>query len=140
MIHFILASHSELAHGMKETIKMLTGIDEPISAYGLKENVNVIEISEAIREKIKNSSDGDIFVIVTDIPGGSVNNALLDLVNSEKVYLLSGMNVALLLNLVLKPKINEKEIAECIELATQSIVFFGKDIFEKNTEGDDFFD
>ncbi|MFB6469020.1 PTS sugar transporter subunit IIA [Cytobacillus sp. Hz8] len=140
MNQFILASHSDLAHGMKKAIKMLTGIDEGIISFGLQDGENVNEILESAKEIIANASEGDVFTIVTDIPGGSVNNALMELINEENVYLLSGMNIPLMLNLVLKPEINPAEIQDCVEIAQKTITYFDKSILEEENEEEDFFD
>lgn len=138
---FILASHGNLAEGLKNTIGMLYGNQENILAYGLHDGENVEDICKSIKEEIL-ESDAEKIVAITDLPGGSVNNNLMELIGLRgNFYLVSGMNVGLVLELVLNENITEESISECIERGRDTLqLFTAKNITDNVDEGGDFFD
>lgn len=94
----ILASHGALAKGMKDTLDMIVGNQVSIQAYSAYDEENVdfaSDISQQITREINEQ-----FIIVTDVMGGSVNNAMTELVLRYKnVFLITGMNLPLVLSL-----------------------------------------
>lgn len=143
MNRFILASHGDLAMGMKKTIAMLFGVQDNISSYGLQEGESVKELFQVIEKEVLENPE-DTVIAITDLPGGSVNNHLLELVGKrQNFYLLSGMNAGLVLNLVIQQEITEKVIVECIEGAKGTIQYFSPEAMmavKIDDEGGDFFD
>lgn len=141
MNRVILASHGDLALGMKQTIGMLSGQTEIISAYGLHEGESVKDICKMIENEMDEAKD-DNFTVITDLPGGSVNNELLGLLKEKNNFqLITGMNVMLVLNLVLEGEVDQAVITECIEGAQSSIQYFDiADIENNKDEEVDFFD
>lgn len=138
---FILASHGDLAKGMKSTIGMLYGNQENILAYGLHDGENVRDLYDKVEEQVMKTDAGNI-IAVTDLPGGSVNNNLLELVGKkDNFYLISGMNVGVILNLVLNEDISEDLIQGCIEEGKNTMQLFTADSLKADEdEGGDFFD
>lgn len=94
----ILASHGALAKGMKDTLDMIVGNQVSIQAYSAYDEENVdfaSDISQQITREVNEQ-----FIIVTDVIGGSVNNAMTELVLRYKnVFLITGMNLPLVLSL-----------------------------------------
>lgn len=94
----ILASHGALAKGMKDTLDMIVGNQVSIQAYSAYDEENVdfaSDISQQITREVNEQ-----FIIVTDVMGGSVNNAMTELVLRYKnVFLITGMNLSLVLSL-----------------------------------------
>ncbi|CAM3281149.1 PTS sugar transporter subunit IIA [Pediococcus acidilactici] len=94
----ILASHGALAKGMKDTLDMIVGNQVSIQAYSAYDEENVdfaSDISQQITLEVNEQ-----FIIVTDVMGGSVNNAMTELVLRYKnVFLITGMNLPLVLSL-----------------------------------------
>ncbi|UPM40893.1 PTS sugar transporter subunit IIA, partial [Pediococcus acidilactici] len=88
----ILASHGALAKGMKDTLDMIVGNQVSIQAYSAYDEENVdfaSDISQQITREVNEQ-----FIIVTDVMGGSVNNAMTELVLRYKnVFLITGMNL-----------------------------------------------
>lgn len=136
MKKIILASHGELAAGMKDTIKLLSGIDEGIYAVCFHEGENVNEIFEQVNAMM---NEEDEFIIVTDLPGGSVNTVLTPLIQRRNVHLFSGMNTILVLTLALNLDVSEASILRNLEDARKSLVYVNQALKE-NEESGDFFD
>ncbi|UQS84194.1 PTS sugar transporter subunit IIA [Bombilactobacillus thymidiniphilus] len=90
----ILASHGELALGMKQTLEMIVGEQTQIvaiDAYGDENSDFMATIEEQL-------VDQKSAVLVTDIWGGSVNNSLMELVLQQpQLLLITGMNLPLVL-------------------------------------------
>jgi fructoselysine and glucoselysine-specific PTS system IIA component len=97
-LKIILASHGALAKGMKDTLDMIVGNQVSIQAYSAYDEENVdfaSDISQQITREVNEQ-----FIIVTDVMGGSVNNAMTELVLRYKnVFLITGMNLPLILSL-----------------------------------------
>lgn len=130
----ILASHGELARGMKTTLKMITGEDERIYAFGMNDGENPDMIYAQVEKVMTDEQEAEHFFLFSDFPGGSVNTELMKFLTREDVYLISGMNVPLLLDFVLG---SSEEVASQLE---QSIIV-GKEslkeiTFEKYEEED----
>lgn len=136
MKKIILASHGGLAEGMKDTVKMLSGIDEGIYAFGFRDGGDINEIFCQVNELI---NDEDEFIVVTDAPGGSVNTVLTPLVNHENVQLIAGMNTILVVSLAMSLSADKEDILQSIEEGKGSIVYVNE-LLEDKEESGDFFD
>lgn len=96
----ILASHGELAKGMLDSVSMIIGNDKGIEAYGLSASHHPSEMKQQIEQRIDASPD-DEFIILSDLLGGSVNNALMELCVKEKVHVVCGMNLGLVISIAM---------------------------------------
>ena len=121
MVRYIFASHYRMADGLKETIEFLTSVKEnvyAVSAY-VTENYN---IEEEIKKIFDNFTEEDKVVVMTDMLAGSVNQKFIPYM-SENVFLITGINVPLAMEIVLLPEecINKEEISNCVESAMQFV-------------------
>lgn len=141
MLYFILASHSQLAYGMKKTIKMLTGVEDNVTAYDLQEDGDVGELSKKVHRQVDDLGNSSKIIILTDIPGGSVNNNLIDLAQKPNVYLVTGMNLPIVLSLVMEREINKPKLLQLVAEARGNLKLIDDEILEASkTKDDDFFD
>ena len=123
MVRYIFASHYRMADGLKETIEFLTSVKEnvyAVSAY-VTENYN---IEEEIKKIFDNFTEEDKVVVMTDMLAGSVNQKFIPYM-SENVFLITGINVPLAMEIVLLPEecINKEEISICVESAREAMQF-----------------
>ena len=135
MVRYIFASHYRMADGLKETVEFLTSVKEnlyTISAY-VTEDYN-------IEEEIKKIFDGfqkdDKVVVMTDVLSGSVNQEFIPYMG-ENVFLITGINVPLAMELVLRPEecINKEQLSQSIEMAKETIQFVNE--INANIDDDD---
>ena len=135
MVRYIFASHYRMADGLKETFEFLTSVKEnlyTISAY-VTEDYN-------IEEEIKKIFDGfqkdDKVVVMTDVLSGSVNQKFIPYMG-ENVFLITGINVPLAMELVLRPEecINKEQLSQSIEMAKETIQFVNE--INANIDDDD---
>lgn len=123
MKRFIIASHGNFAAGILDSVELIMGKQEnfePLCAYRDGDN----DIKDRVKQLIESKAPEDELIIVTDVFKGSVNNEFMNYIDRENVYLVAGMNLALLLELV----VNQDEdtpvmLREAIKTAQETIVY-----------------
>ncbi|MFL0167427.1 PTS sugar transporter subunit IIA [Candidatus Clostridium helianthi] len=139
MIQIILASHGDLAKGMKDTLGMIIGDVSTVEAFSSyrNEEVNVREtVEKIVREKY---IEADIFIF-TDILGGSVNTEMMSLIKEyPKIHVISGMNLPIIISVATQAnEISESLLQQIIEESQQGIVDCNKLLNEcKNIKEED---
>ena len=118
--YVILVSHGSLAYGMKTAIEMICGNDMDIESYDLDHY----------------KSPEEIYVILDNmVKGGSVHNRLLGLALNEKVIIITGMHLGLVLSMLLDTIGTLEERAErAIESSSPMIVMYTKDKILEESE------
>lgn len=137
MRKIVLASHHLLADGLKDTIQYvmstLTNI-EAVSAY-----MDNVPVEEQLKNALGEINEDDEYIIFTDMLGGSVNQEAVKYLQYPNVYIITGMNLPIVLSVVLSlsscDKVNEDVIRNAIEDAKSQIVYVN-DVM-KNMEVDE---
>lgn len=112
---FIVITHGKFAEGIKNSLEMLIGKQENLIAVScyIDEKFNLEKTVKNIIEEYKDKK----IVFCTDIFGGSVNNYLSSLVNDVDKFLVTGINLSLLIELV-----SDQEKDNCNELLELSVM------------------
>ncbi|WP_294880713.1 PTS N-acetylglucosamine transporter subunit IIBC [uncultured Lactobacillus sp.] len=123
MSQFIIATHSYLADGYKHSIKFFNTEVKNIhfiNAYTEEKNNFVEEL-----EKLLNEFEDEQVIILTDLPGGSVNKESASLIKQYNCNVISGINLSLVLELVLSSDevLTDEKIRAAVEQARSQIVF-----------------
>ena len=121
MKYIILMSHGHLASGMKSTVELITGENKRLLSYDAYVDGNS-DIHSFFDNFIKEHPEDEI-IAVTDVLGGSVNNDALTYNHLPQIHVVTGMNVPMVLNLVLKMDLDtetmiRESISESLELIT----------------------
>lgn len=123
MRKFILASHGNLAEGLKSSIEMISGKQENlyvINAYTSED----FDLSATIEEFFSTFENEDEIVVFTDIYGGSVNNEFTVFLSKYKFHLVTGMNLSLVLEILSKNNLPiEEVIDEALRISKESQVY-----------------
>lgn len=107
MKHFVIITHGKFASGILNTFNMIVGKQDNMEAVDCYVDSD-FSIEKIIGEIIyKNKSKELIFI--TDILGGSVNNYILSNLN-QNIYLISGLNLPLLIELIDNQNLNVKDM------------------------------
>lgn len=104
MRKFLLMSHGKFAEGLNQSLSMLVGTTENIYVYSAYLEETKESIQSFIKRHCSNINKKDEVIILTDLLGGSVTNeCVAEVVESqyENVYIIAGMNLVLVLDLVL---------------------------------------
>lgn len=123
MIRYVLASHGTLAEGMKSSIELIMGDRQKIET--LCAYIDDSNIHDQIKEVMSRNNPKETLLVITDLFGGSVNNAFLEYLQDKKFYLIAGMNLSLLLQLMLIKDEDDfsKSILNIIEASKESILY-----------------
>ena len=101
MHNIVLVTHGAFAEGIKSSVKLILGEQENIYHVSVTDKETVLQVQEKIEEKIKAFDPGNPVVIMTDIVGGSTTQAAIKCIsNHEYLYLISGLNLGLLLEII----------------------------------------
>ena len=122
MREIILASHGALAAGMADTAQMIIGDQPGLRVLSLQPGSH----PDALKRQIENwlaETSADEVLILTDLWGGSVNNALLGLTQDPRVHIIAGMNLNLVLSVLLgdHDDVSEKRMAHIMDEAKTGI-------------------
>lgn len=127
MARIIFASHGELSKGMKNSVSMIVGdTANDVETYSLYPGENPRDYYLKLSKEIQESNEQ--VIILADIKGGSVHTALMPLTEFENVVLLSGMNMAMALDVVLRYRdgIHENEFSCLLDGARSGITLINK--------------
>lgn len=124
MKEIIFASHHNLAVGLKDTVQyILPNVGEITAIAGYIDNSSIEEkINEVM---VRDNEDTDI-LIFTDMLGGSVNQAFIKYINQPNVYLITGMNLPVVLTILLNTlnkRLTDNHIREAIQEAQDQLVY-----------------
>lgn len=122
MRKILLASHRNMAQGMRDTLEFLTGMH---NIYAISAYMDEASLEQQIEEFCSILQPTDTLVILTDMQGGSVNQGFCSLM-SERVHLICGCNLPLALSIALVPQEQTLDVAyigKLIEEARQQILY-----------------
>lgn len=139
MVKFLLASHGKMASGMKMSLDILLGHSENVYVYDAY--VDDTNITEEFDKFFASVSDDDQVIMLADMFGGSVSNMMYTRLTRPNTFLVAGVNLALVLELVAMSACGDftKESLETtISNSREALKLVELDASENNTE-EDFF-
>jgi PTS system mannose-specific IIA component len=87
------------------------------------------EVKERIKRKVAEVDDGDGVVILTDILGGTPTNISLSFLNNEKVEVVTGVNMPMLLTLTSYRKGRSlREISDLVKKSGRRSIVLAKEM------------
>lgn len=130
----VLISHGKFAEGLKESLEMIVGEQDFVEAHGLAKGENPAEKIKEIKETMTESQQ---MIILSDIVGGSMHNAAMELLDNPNVKLVGGVNLSLAIQVALTKPFDNDEIDQQINESKQA--FFRIEL-SNDVEEDDFFE
>ncbi|BBN99835.1 PTS sugar transporter subunit IIA [Sporolactobacillus terrae] len=128
MKRIVVATHGELSKTLIETVELIVGSQTNLDYFCMTKDKS----GEAGRQELKKiifKNNEDQVLIFTDVFGGSVNNIcaelLMDAQDPDRIHLVSGVNLPMLLTAILSLPSNSVEavVAEAIQEAKQGIKY-----------------
>lgn len=102
MKNIILVTHGEFAAGILTSMELVFGKMENVDYVSVSAQERLPEITASIEAKINGFCNEESTVILSDIVGGSTTRAAMELLEKrKKVYLISGLNLGLLLEVAM---------------------------------------
>jgi PTS system mannose-specific IIA component len=127
MIKTIIVTHHTLADNLIETSEVIVGQSENLTAISISKNGDVESVRKRLVEMIKKfQKEGHQVLILTDMFGGTPSNICLALYEPEKVEIVSGVNLPIVLKLaswLKEENQNLKEVAAKITECGRKNIF-----------------
>lgn len=98
MRKILIATHEKYAEGIKAAAELILGPQPGVSA--ICAYVEDIALKDQLEQYFAQCEEEDEVVILTDIFGGSVNQTCMEYINRPGTHLLTGVNLALLLQII----------------------------------------
>ena len=133
----IVVSHGDFAKGIVSTVKTFFGTDKMYFASVTQER-GVEDLKDAVNTYLKEWGDEQV-VICSDLKGGSANQtAVREWLKRENTFIISGTNLAVLLQLNCLNEITEESLRDIVVQARADLVLvndlFGQTVSEEDDE------
>ena len=141
MKNMVLVTHADFAKGILTSLNLVLGQVEHVDYVSITAKETIPEIASMIEEKITGFGSNGPTVVLTDIAGGSTTQAAMKLLgDGRKVYLVTGLNLGLLLEIALLP-LGEGEDADkgMLRMAienSRASMYLVNDLVESQTDTD----
>ena len=136
MRKIVIATHSMMAKGLKDTLEFIIGPQKSLLAITAYIDSDY-SINQEIEQLFSDLAPDDELIVTVDLLGGSVSNAFSEQIGKDDFYLISGVNLPLLLELCLSGEQDTKKlIQKAMNSGNEGIVLVNE-LLEK-TEEDDF--
>lgn len=134
MRRILIATHGKMASGAKYTAELLLGQVADITV--IDAYVNPEDNPEKQMEDFFRRTAGEQVVVLTDLQGGSVNQKLLKYTENPNVILITGFNLAILIQVMMAPEpITAEEISQYIEASRQELKLVSLALLKQSETG-----
>lgn len=113
----LIATHSVFADGIKNAMELVTGEQNSVSTLCAYTN-DMTEVETPIKKIIDALCDDEELIVTTDIFGGSVNNEFMKYLSKSNIYLIAGVNLPLLFELIMN--LESENTVQMIETAVKN--------------------
>lgn len=115
----ILVSHGSFSKGLLESVQMILGEQENLTAHCLMPEETPAALSQRLEAEMKETEGGDI-LFLTDLYHGSPFNVVVSLMKDYKFRHITGINMPLLIDAIMSRNggLSIQEI--CIRLVKQA--------------------
>jgi mannose PTS system EIIA component len=135
MVGVLIVSHGKLAEALISSVQSITGNLQKIMGVSIWPMERKEEVKERINRKVAEADDGDGVVILTDILGGTPTNLTLSFLNDEKVEVVTGVNMPMLLTLTSYRKGKSlREISDLVKKSGRRSIILAKALAKVRTE------
>ncbi|MDM5226004.1 PTS mannose transporter subunit IIA [Cytobacillus sp. NJ13] len=142
MKHFLIATHGELSQAFIETVELIAGKQTNVSYFGMTKLKSGDMAKEELKDILNTKKEGEHFIVLTDVFGGSVTNLCTELLlEMDDFDIITGLNLPMILTLILagEEKSVADTIAEGISAAQNGIIHINNLLkSQKGSMSDDF--
>lgn len=122
-LKIIIASHGDYSKGVVSSLNVIFGNSLPyeVETFSLYTGEDVNDLLNDLTNSI---STEETTIILTDLYGGSVDNSLISLIGHKNVRIISGINMALVLEMMTLTETDhlDNDINRIIESARKGLV------------------
>ena len=126
----LLVSHGDLSKGFVSSLEVITGVIPGIDTISMGTEESLEEMKDKIESYVEQCSNEDIIIILCDLPIGTTTKAAIPAIYQNKdVYVISGINLPLLLTVVLTDLLgNTTDLIRDIVEESKSTILFMNDV------------
>ncbi len=129
MVGVLIVSHGGFSEALISSLQFIVGKQQKIRGVSIWPKDQEKEIKDRIRQEIFKVNDGDGVVILTDVLGGTATNLSLSFLENEKVELVTGVNMPMLLTLSSYRKGRSlKEIGKLVKKSGRRSIILAKQL------------
>ncbi|MDO4467428.1 MAG: hypothetical protein Q4C49_10575 [Bacillota bacterium] len=135
MSRLIFASHGKLSVGMLDSVKMIVGdLANDVESISLNPGQSPNDFYLKLKAEAEKSDEK--IIILCDVLGGSVHTTLSQLRQFDHIMILSGMNMGLALDLVMKYKndLSLDQVQKLVDHSKEGICVIQGESSEENDE------
>ena len=131
MVGAVIIAHSSIGKELIATAEYLVGKLEGITAVSIDVEENVFQARKAISQAIKLVDQGSGILLLTDLFGGSPSNIAFSFLNNEKVEVITGVNLPMILTFWNKrANTTLQEITKYLQLSGTRGIARARDLME----------
>src|SRR4030043_2012730 len=130
MVGILVVSHGGLADALIASVQSLVGNLQRTRGVSIWPKEKEEEVKDRVRKEIAEGVDGEGVVILTDILGGTPTNLSLSFLEDEKVEVVTGVNIPMLLTLTSYRKGRSlREIGSLVKESGRRSIVLAREIF-----------
>lgn len=99
MIGMVLVTHGNLADEFVHAMEHVVGVQQSVATICIGPNDDMERRRSEIAGAIKRVDDGEGTIVLTDLFGGTPSNLAISLMEPEKVEVIAGINLPMLIRL-----------------------------------------
>ncbi|MEI7543131.1 MAG: PTS sugar transporter subunit IIA [bacterium] len=131
MTGIVIISHSTLAEALKTTVSLIVGDKENVYTLCLMKNDKMEDFAEKLKVCVEAADSGDGVLILADMFGGTPCNTSLALFgNNEKVRIITGVNLPLVIEAIMHSNKNAEELSKILMERRDKSIIDAKAIFK----------
>jgi PTS system mannose-specific IIA component len=137
MVGILIVSHGRLAEALISSVESLVGKLQKIRGVSIWPKDKEEKIKDQIQKEMAEVEDGEGVVILTDILGGTPTNLSLSLLKDEKVEVVTGVNMPMLMTLLsYRTGRSLREIGKLVKKSGRRSIILAKGVLglEKKTK------
>ncbi|BBM17023.1 PTS mannose transporter subunit IID [Enterococcus avium] len=129
MIGLLVVTHGDLGKSLLESIAIIAGEVKCSASVGLYHGDSPVQLREEIQGKVEALDTGEGVIVLVDFYGGTPGNEVMKLLVTHKMKVLSGVNMAMLLEIVVN-----REFTENLEALARTALQSGKESIQDLNE------
>ena len=135
MNHVVLLTHGEFSKGIAQSCEFILGDVPDLKALSITMETSMEQAADMLREAVESFGNQKV-IVVTDMAAESTTQAALRIIPEyENVYLLTGLNLGLLIGLLMTDLTDQKEenikLLKSIAAQAKDTILFLNDMDEQ---------
>ena len=135
MKKILFATHGHMADGVLSAVKLILG--DTVSVDTINAYLDGVSPAGQIKEYFDALGDNDQAIVLTDLLGGSVNKEILPYVQKPNVFVITGMNLAMALEIAAMAEgevMTEELCRELAEMGKSQVIYVNDCVKEMRAE------